>query len=81
MDTSLQPHNTQRVKAFLMWAEYLGIATGSWRSRGLDELQESLEYSLIVGLVEAPSAMIVQGFLLLGVWHTQLVLQLHVALT
>jgi hypothetical protein len=81
MDTSYQPLNTQRVKAFLMWAEYLGITAGSRQSRGLEELQESLECSPPMGPVEVPSAMIVQGFLLLGVWYEQLLLQLHMALT
>lgn len=64
-----------------MWAEYLRITAGSQRSRGLEELKESLGCSLLVGPVEAPSAQTAQIFLLLGFWYAQLVLQLHMAVT
>lgn len=64
-----------------MWAEYLGLTAGSRWPRGLEELQENLECSFLVGPVEAPSAQTVQVFLLPGVWYAQLALQLHMALT
>lgn len=75
MDTSHQPLNAQRVKALLMWAEYLGVTAGRQWFRLAGKLGMLSPYGSCGGSLSHTD------FCFLGVLYAQLVLQLHMALT